>query len=248
MDKVRYNWLSMSYKRALLVGCSHGLHADPVAIRAILAFKKDYKPHTVVHLGDYADTTAFRSGAKGTKDENEPIDPDIDEGLRFLDALGVTIALDGNHEARIWRARSSPNPFVSYAACKVADIVTGFMRKRRIDHAMYDGVWQHRMLGNFRVMHGTFYNENATRDHAEKFGNVIHAHTHRCAHAKGRRSDNPTGFCVGTLTRASNMDYANTKASTLAWSQGFVWGEYSESRGVFWLHEHPATETEWRLP
>ena len=96
-------------------------------------------------------------------------------------------------------------------------------------------------------MHGVMYGENATRDHAEAYGNVVHAHTHRPAQAKGRRSDNPTGFCVGSLVEPRDMDYAKTRRATLAWGRGFVWGEYTDTTSILWLHELPEN-VPWRLP
>lgn len=50
--------ITKKWKKALVVGCSHGVHADPAAIEAVLAFRESYEPHTVVHLGDFVDTTA----------------------------------------------------------------------------------------------------------------------------------------------------------------------------------------------
>ena len=235
------------WKRALIVGCSHGVHADPMALKAVLAFRDSFRPHTVVHLGDFVDTTAFRSGAAGTSDEGSPVDADVDSGLEFLSALHPTMVLCGNHEQRLWRAMASPSAIIAHCAETVIKGIQSHCRKLKADLRPYTGIWQGETLGNYRLMHGVFYSENATRDHAEAYGNVIHAHTHRAAVAKGRRSDNPTGYCVGTLTAASNMDYASTRRATLSWSQGFVWGEYCDDQAQLWLHENQ-TGKAWKLP
>jgi hypothetical protein len=92
------------------------------------------------------------------------------------------------------------------------------------------------------------YGENATRDHAEALGNCVHAHTHRPGIAKGRRSDNPTGYCAGTLASIPAMEYAKTNRSTLSWAGGMVWGEYCDDASQLYLHEQPQGVTEWRLP
>lgn len=76
--------ITRKWKRLLAVGCSHGIHADSRAIEAVIKFREDYKPETCVHLGDFCDTAAFRAGARGTNDESEPIQPDVDGGLDFL--------------------------------------------------------------------------------------------------------------------------------------------------------------------
>lgn len=239
--------ITKRWKRALFVGCSHGSHADPVAIDAVLRFRESYNPHAVIHLGDFTDMTAFRSGAKGTADQSAPVDPDVDAGLDFLEKLEVTTVMAGNHENRLWIARESNDAVVAHAASTIVQGIQTHCNKLKADLIPYTGIWQGKMLGNYRLMHGVFFSENASRDHAEAFGNCIHAHTHRAAIAKGRRSDNPTAFCVGTLTRSSDASFAQTRKSTLAWSQGFVFGEFCDTHCQLWLHENQV-EGNWKLP
>ena len=236
------------WKRLLAVGCSHGIHADPKAISAVLKFRESYKPDTCVHLGDFCDTAAFRSGAKGTGDESEPVQPDIDGGLDFLEKLRPTLVFAGNHEDRLYRLATSSNAIIAHCSQAVLDEISRTCKKLRAELVPWTGIEQGRMLGGYRFMHGVFYSENAIRDHAEAYGNVVHAHTHRAGVSKGRRSDNPTGYCVGTLTRRASMDYAKGRRSTMAWSAGFLWGEYTDDAAVFWLHEQPSNVAEWRLP
>ena len=237
------------WKRVMAVGCSHGPYIDPAAKEAVLRFRRNWvrpgKGDRVVHLGDFTDLSAFMSSAKG---EGDPIRPDIDAGLGFLDELKVTDALGGNHEARLWREMESRNEIVQLAATVLVEKIEARMRKLRATFLPYRGVWDHLRIGNFKFTHGTVYGENATRDYAEMHGNCVHAHTHRAGVAKGRRDDNPTAYGVGTLTRRGAMEYANTRRATLAWSQGFVWGEYCDDLCVLWLHEQPNTSNEWRLP
>jgi hypothetical protein len=111
----------------------------------------------------------------------------------------------------------------------------------------YTGVWQVYKLGNYTFTHGTIYNENSARDMAEMYGNVIFAHTHKTMQQVGRRIDSPIGISVGTLTRRGAMDYANTRRSTLGWSQGFVFGEYDDNSLHPTLHTHDNGE-QWHLP
>lgn len=236
------------WKKLLAVGCSHGVHADPKAIAAVLEFRERFRPETCIHLGDFCDTAAFRSGAKGSNDESEPIQPDVDGGLEFLKRLRPTLVFCGNHEDRLWRLANSSNAIVSHCAQGVISEIVKSCHKLRAEIVPWTGIEQGRMIGGFRFMHGVFYNESATRDHAEAFGNVVHAHTHRACVAKGRRSDSPTGFCVGTLTRRGAMEYAKARRATMSWSAGFVWGEHTDNQAVLWLHEQPSTVGEWRLP
>jgi hypothetical protein len=237
-----------SYKRALFVGCSHAKYVDPFAKAGVLAMIKAYKPHAVVHLGDFCDTAAFRSGAHGSSDESEPVDADIDTGLAFLQEIGATHVFLGNHEDRLYRMRESPNAVVAYAANQAINAIEDQCRKLKARLIPYDGAFQGMMFGNYLAMHGYMFGEQATRDHAEAHGNIIHAHTHRAAMATGRRADSPTGLCVGTLTKRGEMGYAKARRATLAWRSGFVFGEYNDRIGHFWLHAQPINCDEWRLP
>ena len=236
-----------TWRRILAVGCSHGIHADRDALNAVVRFREQFKPHECLHLGDFMDTAAFRSGAKGTSDESAPIAPDVERGLDFLDRLRPTRVMCGNHEDRLWRFQESNNAIVAHCAGAVVDEIEDTCAQLGATLHPYSGVWQGITIGGVRYMHGVMCGENATRDHAEAFGNVVHAHTHRTGMAKARRSDNATGWCVGTLTRPSMMDYAKTRRATLAWSRGFVWGEFCDAQSVLWLHEQP-DGVAWRLP
>lgn len=240
-----------SYKRLLAVVCSHGAHLCPIARDAVLKFRKEYRPHTVVHLGDALDTTAFRSGAKGTKDEGEEVEPDLDSGLGFIQEIGTTHWLAGNHEDRYWALAESPNAVIAYAAGQCINAIHEVCEKRKIRFTPYDAIFQSVMFGNFRFLHGSLYSENATRDHAEALGNCVHGHNHRPAIAMGRRSDCPIGFGLGTLTRRRAMGYAKARRATLAWGQGFLWGEYNDKEAHFNLCLGPQEQNDsskWVLP
>lgn len=241
----------MSFKRVLIVGCSHGIYADDSALAAVLKFKAAWKPQITVHLGDAVDCTAFMGSHLATGD-GDPIIPDVDGGLEFINELRPQFYLAGNHEDRLLRLTKHRNEFISYAAHQVLNQIQETCNRLHCRWADYTGNDQAVMLGNVRLMHGTVYNEQAIRDHAEMFapagGSVVHAHTHRPGSARGRRHDGPIGFCVGTLTRRSALDYAKCRRATLGWGQAFVWGVIDETRKTsqLWLHEK--TTEQWILP
>ena len=240
--------ITQKWKKFLAVGCSHGNLIDPRASAAVLDFRQRWKPDTVAHLGDFIDTAAFRAGAKGTSDESAPIEPDIEAGLHFLSELRPNIILNGNHEARLWRLQNHHNAIVADCAGQIINRIR--MKADKLKATFIEGwsIRDYATIGNFKLMHGYMFSENACRDHAEAHGNVIFAHTHRAGMAKGRRDDSPTGYCVGTLSNIPNMDYASARRATLSWAGGFVWGEYTDTRAVCWLHEQPQNQTQWRLP
>jgi Calcineurin-like phosphoesterase len=240
--------ITRQWRKVLAVGCSHGLHADPVALRAVLDFRERLQPDEVLHLGDFCDTAAFLGASRGTPAGGESVQPDLDSGLEFLTALRPTCVLCGNHEDRLWQLMHSRNSIVQYCASQCIATIKDKCEGLGAKLIPYDGLRQGVKLGGYTYLHGCMYGENAVRDHAESLGNCVHAHTHRPGVAKGRRSDNPTGYCVGTLASIPAMEYAKNNRSTLSWSGGMVWGEFCEDQSQLWLHEQPAGATEWRLP
>jgi predicted phosphodiesterase len=238
-------------KRILAVVCSHGKHIDPQARNAVLKFRDKFKPQTIVHLGDFCDTAAFRSGARETADSAEDVGPDIDGGLTFLAEIGATHVLCGNHEDRLWRMAYSPNAVIAYAAGKCIAAIEAHCKKLKAALIPYSGIHQQIKFGNFTFTHGTMYGENAIRDHAEVYGNVVHGHTHRPGIATGRRIDSPIGFGLGTLTKRSEMEYAKARRATLSWGQAFLWGEYNDRSAHLQLCLGPQEQNPqqpWRLP
>jgi predicted phosphodiesterase len=245
------------WKKILAVGCSHGNLADKSALDAVCKFRDSFDPDYCVHLGDSIDTAAFRSGALGTPDEAEEIEPDLEAGFSFVERFEPTHWLMGNHEDRLWKLMEHPKAIVRKASGDIIKDINALAAKLHAKVLPYLGIWNGvdpkgmLKIGDYLFMHGVFYGENGSRDHAERFGNTVHAHTHRANVAKGRRGDNPTAYCVGTLANIPAMSYAKTRASTLSWSAGFVWGYVStgkRSRCQLYLHEQPRGEDEWILP
>lgn len=241
--------IGTKYERFIAVGCSHGKYADATAIAAVLAMREKWNPSIVVHLGDWCDTTAWRSGAAGSSDESEPVSPDIDGGISFLREYRPTHILDGNHEDRIPRMLTHRNALVSYAAQQATTFIDEQIQKMGARRIPYKGVFQRFLVGDVTFTHGTIYNENSARDMAEMYGGkVIFGHTHRAQIGEGRTLKESTGYCVGTLTRRGEMDYAKCRRATLGWRQGFVWGEIGPKDSAVWLATRGEFNKEWRLP
>jgi len=240
--------ITRRWKRFLAVGCSHGNLIDPVAAHAVLRFRDQWKPAATIHLGDAIDTAAFRSGAKGSNDESEPIAPDIDAGIEFLKALRPTLIFNGNHEARLWNLMSHHNAIVSKCATSIVETLRANAKSLRAEYVEDWGIRAWRKLGNYSLGHGYLFGDSFLRDTAESHGNAIVAHAHRAGMYTGRTGQASTAYCVGTLCEVSKMSYASARRSTLSWAAGFVWGEYTSDETVCWLHVQPQGQTEWRLP
>lgn len=238
------------WKKFVAVGCSHGHLADKKALETVLKFNKIFKPEIRIHLGDFTDQTAFRSGAAGTKDETVSIEDDLHSGLNFLKRYAPTILLNGNHEIRLWKCANHHNQLISRAASSVINDIRVFVAKNKIQYLeeySINNSWV--QLGNYKLIHGWMYNENALRDHAEHFGNVIMAHLHVAGEVSGRRSDRPKGFCTGTLANINSMDYASGRRSTSRWSHGLVYGETNGKETHVWLSSGNVHEKGgWVLP
>ena len=236
------------WKKLFVVGCSHGGLIDPIARKSVLDFRQRFKPDKTIHLGDFVDTAAFRSGAKGTSDESEPVSPDFNAGLTFLKELRPNLIFCGNHESRIWRLAQHHNAIISELSQNLIERIQTTSKICKAELVEDWGSKSWRKIGNFKFGHGYLFGEQFLRDTAESHGNCVVAHAHRAGQANARRDDSVTAYCVGTLCDVPRMDYASARRSTLSWSAGFVWGEYCDDRCQLYLHQQPQGEKEWRLP
>ena len=65
----------------------------------------------------------------------------------------------------------------------------------------------------------------------------------------GRNLLGGTGYNIGSLTKRASMDYAKGRRATLAWQQGFLWGEYCEELKQSSIHITSREQgQQWRLP
>ena len=221
------------WKKWLAVGCSHGAEIDPEARKAVLTFKERWKPDTTIHLGDFIDMSAFRAGAirdSDDADHAEDIAGDLMAGIEFLHELRPQHILCGNHEARLWRYRESPNAILAYAANLTIHKIEEAARKLKSTLTPY-GIREYVQLGDTKFVHGSMFNVSAIRDHAETYGNVVLAHLHRVGWERARNIDGASGYCVGMLANF-DMAYAATRRATLAWSQGFAYGHYKPDKST----------------
>ena len=102
------------WKKFIVVSCSHGLAADPIALDAVCKWIEIHRPTRRIHLGDFIDLSAFMGGA--VDGVGDPLKPDIDSGLEFLKRMNATDIMAGNHEHRCWRDLYSHNQLRAEAA------------------------------------------------------------------------------------------------------------------------------------
>jgi hypothetical protein len=239
------------WTKFVAAGCSHSTFACPRATDALIGFCERYKPEVRIDLGDVHDFTAFRAGAKGTKDESASIADDFNAGVAWLKRYRPTHRTLGNHDHRIFKLIDHPNAIVAHCAGKVIEDL------RQVDEANGTIVRPYHMkngwftFGDTKFGHGWMYNMQAVRDHAETFGKCVIAHLHVPQEARGRRDDDPISWCVGTLGDPEKFTYAHANRNWLSWAHGFVWGEFNEEHCVVRLERqtcgHGGHEN-WRLP
>ena len=236
------------WKKWMAVGCSHGIEIDPEARAAVIKFKAEWKPHTTLHLGDFIDLSAFRAGAvrdSNDADHASDVAGDLMAGIEFLHELEPNFILCGNHEARLWRFRESPNALLAYAANLTISKIEETAKKLRAPLTPY-GIREFVQLGDTKFIHGSMFNVTAIRDHAETYGNVVMAHLHRVGWERARNIDGASGYCTGMLANF-DMEYAANRRATLAWSQGFAYGHYCDRSTTVNLCERKRNNP-WLLP
>lgn len=241
--------ITRKWEGVVAFGCSHGHLANHKLTDAICGFTERFKPKHRLHLGDAFDFTAFRSGAKGTKDESEPVDCDLNEGRKLLFRFRPTVFCIGNHEDRAYILSHHHNEMIRLAAISVVQDIEEPLKHCKakiIPYTVHQEGWYD--LGGFKWGHGHLFAENYLRDTAETWGNTVVAHAHRAGIAVGRRSDNPTCYGVGTACDIEKMGYAKGRRATLAWSAGMVFGHVCGDKASLSLAHYPQGETVFKMP
>lgn len=237
-----------SWKKVMAVGCNHGAFGNESALKAVLKFAEEWKPVHRIHLGDNFDCEAFMS-SRVRDGSGSAMEPDLTAGKKFLQQFRPTTFCFGNHEDRIVQLCHDHNNIIACAADAVLRDMLQPLKAIKcavIPYTIHAKGWY--QLGGYKWGHGHLWNENYLRDTAEAVGNCVVAHAHRAGVAKGRRSDNPTAYGVGTLCDVEKMGYAARRRSTLSWSAGFCFGEVCADAAQLCLWEWPQGTTSFRLP
>jgi predicted phosphodiesterase len=251
--KINRNW-----KRILAVSCSHAKYVDPVAWKAVLEFKNRFKPHTILHLGDFIDLTALMSNGNGSGSTGDEIEPDIDTGLVHLRELmhgcKDPYILCGNHEDRAWKLTHAKQASVAYAAFQITNTIQKTAQDLGARLIPYSGIEQIVDIADIGFTHGTIYNEQAAAHMAAHYCDgkrrkIVFGHTHKVAVASAKTKHGGTGYNIGTLTARGSLEYAKTRPSTFAWTQAFLWGYYHEETNQSSIHITQRQNGEqWYLP
>jgi len=236
------------HQRLISVGCSHGAYINKACERAVLRFIDRWKPEIRIHLGDCYDCT-FLMRSKLKSGDSERPGADIKAGQDFLRRFSPTTFCIGNHEQRALDLCNSNHAIVAEAAARMKEDMFAPINKKTcniVPYTIHEEGWFH--VGNYRFGHGHLYGQNFLVETANAFGRAVVAHAHRPGVANGRRSDNPTAYCVGTMADIPLMEYANRATSTLSWGYGLVFGETDGETTHLSLWQWPQGTTDFRLP
>ena len=224
------------WKRVTAVGCTHGDLASKGRLDEVLKFVDRYQPEVRFDLGDIMDTAAFRSGARGTKDETQPIAPDNLAAIEWMRRYRPTHLTWGNHDWRLVEWMNHYNATLAFAAATVWGALQDEVRRMGVQTRPYHISRNSFYMGGVHWMHGFMFNQNAVRDHAEMVGGrVVMAHLHTPEQVPGRVINAGPSFCVGTLADVDKLSYADRNRSKTRWGAGVVFGEMCETESHLWL-------------
>lgn len=231
--------VAVARRKILVVGCSHGEFLNNTVAEELFKFKKEFRPDITVHLGDFLDTTAWRSGARGTADETKSPAGDFRAAQSFLGRLEPNLVFIGNHDHRPYTYIDHPNALISdlaaHCVCDIRELVRERLKAELVEG--YDIRRSWRRIGNTLFGHGWMFSEMAVRDHAEMMGeNICIAHVHRLEQASGRSINAPSGISVGLIADIDQMSYASRRRATHRWRNGWAYGEVSDRDTTLFIH------------
>lgn len=174
--------MAPTLQRVLFVPDVHRPFHDKGAWRLMLRAARDFKPHILVILGDFADFMAVSSHSKDPRRRTQlPAEvANANRGLDELDALGAKekVFLGGNHEDRLRRYLQDKAPEL-FGLVDIPDLFA--LHRRGWEYVPYK---EHRRLGRAWLTHdvGTA-GRYAAFAALNMYGHsIISAHTHRMAY------------------------------------------------------------------
>ena len=209
-------------KRILALSDVHLPFSNERALKLALRFKEDFKPDITLALGDWLDVSAAASFARDVEDFDTL--NEIEACNELLDRFKPDVFFEGNHEYRLRKAGN-----VHQEIRRLLDLQYWLdLKKRRCKWVPYS----HRSLyqvGELTFIHGFASGVSASRKEAQRFGHVVHGHTHRLGIASEPTAYGPSfGYNIGCLCDIKSLDYIQSK-SPPGWTNGFGYGVVRKS-------------------
>lgn len=220
-------------EKILFVPDLHCPYHDERGWKLMMKMAKDFKPNTIVVLGDFIDCFAISTYSK---DPTRALGLEKEVALTLkkrqeLDDLGAKrkIFIEGNHEDRLKR----------YLQDKAPELFT-FVDIPKLLHLEENG-WEHVpykkaiKLGKLWITHDTGHTGRYTTFKAlDTFQHpVVIAHSHRIAYAV---EGNATGEAIvgaqfGWLGDVEKVDYMHKIRALREWALGFGYGYLQKNTG-----------------
>lgn len=222
-------------KKFMVVTDTHGDERNKKAVDLAFEFMADFKPEIRIHLGDWMDARALRSGA-AEHEKRSGLRADKNAAFEFLERYRPTLLLDGNHDIRVVdSAANSTGPISDYCG-EIREQATDLLRKFKTQHLPYDKRLGVAKIGKMKLLHGFFAGQNAPQMHARAYGSCIFGHTHRFSSVSvpGAHSGNrAVARGVGALCNL-DMPYNRAMVDTLSQAQGWGYG-VMDDKGRYWM-------------
>jgi len=230
----------MPTTRVLTFGCVHAQHHDPAAIEWLLARIKEYRPHTIVHLGDQMEAIAASKWADA-KESTVTLEEEFRISDRILGAIRKTaprgcslVFLPGNHDANLEAIDRVPKLLRTLTTWRTPHTLPGgeVVNRELPTHWRVPCEYLYcRKRGVFRVgqvtfAHGFECGLSSDETQSIKLGNpsglFISAHTHRPLSVtqalRTKRTPLPYWYANVGCLRHMKPDYMARKDTSL-WGQ-----------------------------
>ena len=211
-----------SAKRVMFLPDIHVPYQDEAALKIVYDFRKDFKPHRTVIMGDMISADQV-SGFKN--DEETGLDEEYQIANHWLDKLTAEkdFFIEGNHEERLRRAG-----LVKPTLRKILSPVLNLqLKKRKIKFVPFDNNYKKGTVqfGKLIALHGWWAPDHAAKKHAVTYGCCVFGHTHRHqTYQPAHAFEKNTGFNIGCLCRL-DMPWQETSGPR-GWTQGFAFAYF----------------------
>lgn len=207
----------VSTTRVLVMSDIHVPHQDETALRVVEDFKKDFKPHITLFLGDIIDAYSVSTFVKDVAIHDQLDEFEICNEL--LDRFQPTVYFDGNHEERFRR------PSIPQEYRRLLDPRKWLkLHKRGIKWIPYStnpkDIYR---LGSLSFLHGFYTGSTAARRMAQAFGCCVFGHTHAAGEVPLPNVRDVVAFNTGCLCDLY-PGYMATRPNGLQWCHAFGYG------------------------
>lgn len=204
--------------RVLCMSDLHVPYQDERALAIVERFKKDFKPHITMALGDWIDGEHVSTFASEVE-EYDTVD-EFEICNELLDRFQPDIFFEGNHEERFRRKGIIPQGYR-----RALDPRTWLHLKERgikwIPYSQFpNDIYT---LGKLNFIHGFSATKYAAMEEALRFGSVVFGHTHRIQMLSPPHcSFKWTAFNIGCLCKLTQKYIQTSRPNS--WAHGFGWG------------------------